>query len=109
MSPKRNVTKWLIPGTKRNPFTLEWPKPASGAYPTLYFGGPIGKPRSQATLKRMLGRKDATGTAVRAYTPHRGGTLPGGSRIGIAGSNRISVGKIVGPLSNATTPGGGKI
>jgi|CXWL01.1.fsa_nt_gi hypothetical protein len=111
MSPKRKVGVVEAPGTKKNPFKLEWPKPASSSYPDLYLGGKINDLKSQSTLKGIhaKGQKDETGTKVRSYSPHGGGTLPGGEKIGITGEYRVSIGKIVGPLSNATTPKGDTI
>jgi hypothetical protein len=109
MSPKRRVATPKIPGTRRNPFLLDWPKPASAAYPTLYFGGRIDRPRAQSILSQRVGQPDETGIEVRAYSPHRGGQLAEGAHIGIAEPYRVAVGSIVGPLSTATTPGGGKV
>ena len=107
MSPGKPVAKPKIPGTKQNPFKLaEWPKPASSAYPPLYFGGQINRVRSQRTLQQNEGKEDATGTVIRKYTPHAGGRLPGGAKIGITPQFRVAEGTVVGPLSQATTPGG---
>jgi len=111
MSPGKKVGTLETPGTRKNPFKLDWPKPASGSYPVLYFGGPIGKKRSQSAMKGLMtkGQADETGKKVRAYSPHSGGTLPGGETIGISGAYRVSTGTVVGPLSDATTPGGSRI
>ncbi len=109
MSPRREVTRFQAPGTRKNPFPLEWPKPASGSYPTLFFGGPIGRIRSQKELQSDVGKIDETGNKIRAYTPHVGGTLPGGAHIGITEANQVAVGTIVGPASEGGSPGGGKL
>jgi hypothetical protein len=111
MSPKKKVGSVAAPGTKSNPFKLTWPKPASSSYPILYLGGEINRIKTQGALKALFtkGQNDETGIKVRAYSPNSGGTLPGGQKIGISSSYRISVGTIVGPVTDATTPGGGKI
>jgi len=98
-------------GTQKNPFPLIWPKPASANYPTLYFAGKTNKPLRQSVLlnMNMKGETDENGNQVKAYEPHSGGILPGGDKIGISSQYQISVGKVIGPLSNETTPGGGKI
>lgn len=108
MSPELEVDRVKRPGTRENPFELTWPKPPSSDYPTLYFGGRIGTIRSQATLKGMYtrGQNDSTGNPIIAYTPHRRTILPDGPPIGLATTFRIARGKIIGPLSDATTPGG---
>src|SRR6266498_315022 len=106
MSPRREVTRFQAPGTRKKPFPLEWPKPASGSYPTLFFGGPIGRIRSQKELQSDVGKIDETGNKIRAYTPHVGGTLPGGAHIGITEANQVAVGTIVGPASRSFPPPG---
>ena len=111
MSPGKKVGTVSTPGTRKNPFKLQWPKPASSSYPVLYLGGVINRIKTQSALKGLFTKKqdDETGVKVKAYSPHSGGTLAGGETIGIASTYRISKGKVVGPLSDATTPGGGKI
>jgi hypothetical protein len=94
-------------GTEPEPISLEWPGPASASYPVLYFGGKIDKPRKQSVMKAMLGQKDETDTPIRAYPPHPGGKLPRGGTIGL--TETLGIGTKVGPLGNATTPGGGKL
>jgi hypothetical protein len=96
-------------GTEQNPFPLTWPKPPSANYPTLYFGGKTNKALPQPDLSAMAGQKDETDNVVKAYNPHTGGILPGGEKIGISSQYQIAVGKVVGPLSNEGTKGGGKI
>ena len=109
MSPGKTVGKVEAPGTKKNPFKLDWPKPASSQYPVLYFGGKLDHVKKQPDLEALEGKVDETGTKVKAYSPHSGGTLPGGEKIGITPENRVSVGKVVGPLSEDKTPGGGTL
>ena len=111
MNPAGGVATVPRSGSRRNPFRLAWPKPPSTSYPTLYFGGRIGVARAQSTMRGIMnsGGNNSTGTPIRAYTPHQRATLPGGETIGIGGSYRVNVNTIVGPLSDATTPGGGKI
>jgi outer membrane biosynthesis protein TonB len=111
MSPLRDVDTIKRPGSVDNPFKLTWPKPPSSQYPTIYLGGPIRTPRSQSSLKTLhtKGQNDFLGYPVKAYTPHRGGTLPEGPTIGISSDFRIAKGTIIGPLSTSTTPGGKKL
>jgi len=111
MSPTEIIEKAPRPGSRQRPFELTWPKPPSSSYPILYFGGLINKPRTQSTLKGMYTRGviDETGNPIKAYAPHRGGTLPDGPTIGISAEYRIAKGTIVGPLSVASTPGGSKL
>jgi hypothetical protein len=122
MSPGKNVGKVHKSGSKKNPFKLEWPKRASAEYPILYFGGKTGGAvKSQSVLKGLFTKKakDVEGVQVREYDPHTGGPLyesdgkggekKSGDKIGISSKYRISVGKVIGPLSTAQTPKGGKI
>lgn len=63
-------------------------------------------------LKRNVGKTDATGTVIKEYRPETGGTLSDGTTritIGISPRWQLRVGTIIGPLSNAKTPGGGKL
>ncbi len=99
-------------GTRAHPFPIIWPKPASKDYPVLYFGGPTKVSIPQVELKKNAGKTDATGTVIKEYKPETGGTLSDGTTritIGISPRWRLAVGTIIGPLSNANTPGGGKI
>jgi hypothetical protein len=101
------------PGTKDNPFKLEWPKPASENYPALYFGGRTNTPISQNELEtRFLNKQnDPNGVEIKEYTPHVGGILPGGEEIGLRPPWYLGKGTKVGPLqaTGTGTPGGGKI
>ncbi|MDY8138083.1 eCIS core domain-containing protein [Aquimarina sp. 2201CG5-10] len=105
------LTKTDTPGTQENPFEIVWPKPRSANYEPLYFGGRLDKPRSQGIMKGLYakGAKDSTGNKVKKYTPHVGGTLSGGEKIGISRGFRTFDKRIVGPLSTEGTPGGGKL
>jgi len=96
-------------GTRAHPFPIIWPKPASKDYPVLYFGGRSKAYISQADLKKNVGKQDATGTVIQEYKPETGGALADGTRIGVAPRWHLRIGTVVGPLSNAKTPGGGKI
>jgi hypothetical protein len=95
-------------GKRSSPLELDWPGPqlAPPAYPVLYFGGRIGRPRRQSVLKAMhtKGQKDETGTAIAAYHPTRPRQLPGGATIGVT----TNLSQPIGPLRDAGTPGGGK-
>ncbi len=98
-------------GTQNNPFEITWPKPPSSKYEPLYLGGVIGKPRSQSILKGLFTRRqnDETGNPVKKYISHGSHSLQGGHSIGISPHYQISTGKIIGPLSQAKTPGGKKL
>jgi hypothetical protein len=88
----------LLPGSRQNPFLLDWPKPAWDAYPTLYFAG-LRAVTPQAALRLLPGATPF---------PPSGGSL-GGNAIGIQPPYRVTVGTVVGPLVNRTTPGGEKL
>jgi DNA anti-recombination protein RmuC len=101
-------------GTEKNPLPLNWPKSPSIKYPTLYFGGQINKRggnyAAQSVLKANVGKEDATGCKIKEYKPHRAGQgLAGGKTIGLDPVYRTKLGKVVGPLSSGSTPGGKKI
>src|SRR5690606_3080501 len=76
------------PGSKKNPFEIIWPKPATANYEPIYFGGQINKPKKQSVLRALYtkGQKDETGTKVEKYLPHQLSTLagPGSNTIGIS-------------------------
>lgn len=105
----RGVDPKAPDGTPEKPFPLRWPKRQSAGYPRLYFGGQIGTPRSQADLRAEKGKKDNTGTIIREYDPHKRQALPGGETIGLDAQYRTFPGKVVGPVSDRGTPGGGRI
>ncbi len=111
MSPGKKVGKVHKAGSKKNPFKLTWPKPPAAAYPPLYFGGAATRRKSQSALKALRTKKkpDDTGTEIKEYLPTRRQQLPGGETIGLGSKYRIGPGSVIGPLSNATTPGGGKL
>jgi ABC-type multidrug transport system fused ATPase/permease subunit len=111
MSPGKTVAKAGRSGSKKNPFKLTWPKPPSSDYPVLYFGGVTGKTKSQPALKGLHTKKqkDDTGTEVKEYHPNQRQKLAGGETIGLTSKYRIGTNTVVGPLSDETTPGGGKI
>jgi hypothetical protein len=61
-------------------------------------------------LKAAAGQRDENKFMIKAYHPHGRDRLPGASDdIGIDPAYQISVGKVVGPLSDKRTPGGGKL
>jgi hypothetical protein len=111
MSAARRAAKATRPGDRRNPFGIAWPKPAASGYPTLYFGGVINRVKSQSVLRGIFtrGQNDETGTRVQEYGPTSRKRLSGGEMIGLMGDNRVAINKIVGPLTTASTPGGGRI
>jgi hypothetical protein len=104
-------------GTASNPFPLDWGKPASANYPTIYLGGkrnrlPLSQRFvSQSDLKNKVGEKDDQNVEIKAYTPQNQETLSGGEKLGLSPNYYLSVGSLIGPLSakGITTPGGRKI
>jgi hypothetical protein len=106
MSPERVVDEVPYLGSQADPFDLDWPKPASSGYQTLYFGGVTDKATKQSDMAAMVGQPLA-GVPVRAYAPTSPTSLPGGEAVGL--TTNISVGQVIGPLSSSTTPGGGRI
>jgi Domain of unknown function (DUF4157) len=110
MSPEREIEKIKKPGSKENPFKIIWPKPPSSQYLTLYFGGLSSTIKTQSSLRGLHNRGlNVNGSPVLAYTPHGGGTLAEGERLGIMPNFQIRLGTIVGPLSQETTPGGARL
>jgi hypothetical protein len=108
-SGTRRVARFDIPGTRANPFDLDWPKRASIKYPSLFFGGRVNRFVSQKAFERIFDRGGELpkGTPVREYKPHEPRRLPGGARIGLDPAFRVIAGRtIVGPASKATSPGG---
>lgn len=109
-------------GTQENPIPLDWPKRASAAYPTLYFGPRSKKPIAQSVLaqgdKTVIGgnltakekrRWDDAGQPLEAFAPHDRKDLPmGGRTIGITGPWQIHVGKTF-QFDPKRTMGGGLI
>ncbi len=100
---KRKRVSW-----KQNlTFEITWPKPPSANYPELYLGGPVDEYRSQSAMKAAHTKgQNVGGHPVKKYTPHRGGTLPDGEKIGLSPEYRIARGTVVGPLADVSTPGG---
>ena len=111
MSPGRKVASAHKSGTKKNPFRLEWPKPASERYTPLYLGGKVSQDTSQSVLKGLhhKGFKDSTGTKVEEFLPNQRKQLSGGEMIGLADRYRVNFNTIVGPLTQNTTPKGEKL
>ena len=62
--------------------------------------------KKQNYLKTRVGKNDETGEVVKAYKPHEPKTLPNKAKIGISRGFRISKNRVIGPLSEETTPGG---
>jgi len=106
MSPERVVDDVPFLGSQADPFELDWPKPASSGYRTLYFGGATKEGKSQSELGAMAGQTFA-GAVVHAYAPTSPTSLPGGEAVGL--TTTLNVGTVVGPLTTASTPGGGRI
>ena len=108
MSPPKDVDRVARPGSKKKPFKLTWPKPPSENYLPIYLGGKTSKIKSQSALQGLFTKKqkDDTGTEVQIYYPHERKKILGGPTIGLTQKFRIGTGTIVGPLSDAGTPGG---
>jgi hypothetical protein len=106
-------------GTEKDPIPLDWYGPPIGEYPTLYFGGPVNDKnpaRSQKDLKKMRGKPDGNGVVVEEYTPFKPRALrdeknkeQSGRKIGLSSGFILAVNDKVGPLSQQTTQGGGKL
>jgi hypothetical protein len=115
MSERKRVARADEPGSEQKPFELEWPKPPTAQYPSIFLGGPVGARRTQGFLEDHVGELDARGIPIREYKPHLPKRLPdekgqlSGEEIGLAPKWRITLNKKVGPLSQATTPGGRKL
>jgi hypothetical protein len=114
IAPNDTVINGQIPldtdeGTEENPFSLKWPKPYSEQYKPLYLGGKTDQVKSQADLEKAKGKKDETGQEIKAYHPHNQSVLPGGEVIGLSEKFKVFPGKIIGPLSGKSSPGGGKL
>jgi hypothetical protein len=113
MSPgKKRVASAAEPGSKKRPFGLKWPKPPTSdasSYVPIYLGGPIAARRTQDYLEDRVGQKDQSGYVIKRYDAESPQKLPGGEQIGLAPKWRIHLNKKVGPLSEETTPGGGKL
>jgi hypothetical protein len=119
-SPKKTAATSAVAastyGTVADPIPINWAGPPTSAYPKLYFGGrlpPARRPMAQSILRGLFTRGlNVEGEPVQEYSPHGRKQLPGGARLGLGFAltthevGRISVGKIVGPLSTDTTPGG---
>jgi hypothetical protein len=100
-------------GTEKDPISINWPGPPSAEYRTLYFGGylaPAERPKKQSVMKGLFKKgQDSAGKPVKEYFPHNKATLPDGDEIGLHSDFHIHVGKVVGPLTEETTAGGGKL
>jgi hypothetical protein len=108
MSQKRKVTGLGHMGTKGDPFPLTYPKPKS-AYPTLYFGEATAATRLQTGLKAAYDDpRERAARNIKRYVPFPSGaqTLPDGREVGIRSPFDLTVGSLVGPLTQEATPGG---
>jgi hypothetical protein len=72
--------------------------------------------RSQTQLKKMLGKPDGNGVVVEEYSPFTQRALRDANnkeqstrKIGLSSGFILSVGNKIGPLSQETTQGGGKL
>jgi hypothetical protein len=100
-------------GTETTPIPIPWPKPAYANYPKLFLfnQGSPNKPNWKLSAKKKAG------THAAIYNPDGGHNLNPGppappaelKSLGIKAPYQLSEGKVVGPLSEATTPGGGNI
>jgi hypothetical protein len=85
----------------------EIPYLGSQADPTLYFGGISKEGKSQAEMKALNGNIFA-GETVRPYQPTvPSSELPGGDKVGL--TTTLAKGTVIGPVTSASTPGGGRI
>lgn len=103
-------------GKAKHPITLDWPKPAWNRYPALHLYLTGSTARAGWKLSTRKGR---TGwRLVRSYLPtgtHKAGDTQVAKppaeldKLGIGPPFQVAPKFIVGPLSNASTPGGAKI
>ena len=106
MSPEKPIDDIPYIGSQSDPFDLPWPKPAASGYPVLYFGGSTTQKKAQSEMQALVGQPFA-GSVVRAYAPTEQNSLPGGEAVGL--TTTLTTGTVIGPLSKASTPGGGRI
>jgi hypothetical protein len=100
-------------GTTSTPISIPWPKPAYTNYPPLFLfnQGTPNKP------KWKLSAKTKTGTLAATYNPGGNHNITSVTpaapaelkSLGIKPPFQISPDKVIGPLSEASTPGGGTI
>ncbi|HQU31013.1 MAG: DUF4157 domain-containing protein [Planctomycetia bacterium] len=100
-------------GTKTNPIPIPWPKPAYTGYPklSLYNQGSSDKP------KWKLSAKKKTATLIATYNPDGSHSISAGppvapselKSLGIKPPYQIKADMVIGPLTEASTPGGGTI
>jgi len=97
-------------GTESTPIPIPWPKPAYMNYPKLllFNQGSTDKP------KWKLSAKDRPGNLAATYRADGGHRAPSGTpadlrSLGIKAPFRLTSGMTIGPLSEASTPGGGSI
>jgi hypothetical protein len=115
MSASKRVASAAEPGSRAKPFKLWWPKPRTSEYPPIALGGPIGTRRTQDYFEDHIGKEDSRGIKIRWYYPEQPTRLPDedgkptGPEIGLASRWHITLQKLVGPLSQDTTPGGEKL
>lgn len=131
MSPKKKITEVDEAGfaTFKKPLSLDYPKPPSSQYPTIYVG-PYTTSRgpriSQSTLRsarssnsakqailaglapRYQQRWQDRGLAIDAFRPHGSKALPHGLTLGITPGNRTRKGKKL-KLNPGSTEGGRKL
>ena len=108
MSDGGKVATEPRPGSKGHPFSLDWPKPAAAGYRDLYFGGKVAH-RTQKYLAAHEGQ-EVGGEVVEVFHPTSQKKLPGSNTtIGLTSKYQLHVGSVIGPLSDAETPGGGTL
>lgn len=95
MSPDREIVEVPQDGSEEHPFELDWPKPASIDYPTIYLGGETKDAVKQEDLKNKR-ITTVGGKKVEAYEPHGGKSLPGGE-LGLG--EPLKLNDVVGPLT----------
>lgn len=100
-------------GTQATPIPIPWPKPAYMNYPTLYLfnQGSQDKPRWKLSAQKKAG------TLIAAYSSDGGHMINTGppappaelKSLGIKSPYQLTADKVIGPLSEASTPGGGTL
>lgn len=100
-------------GTATTPILIPWPKPAYMNYPRLFLfnQGPPSKP------KWKLSAEKKPGTQIAVFKPDGGHGISSGlpatpselKGLGIKPPYQLTTSSVIGPLSEANTPGGGTI
>lgn len=100
-------------GTGTTPIPIPWPKPAFMNYPKLflYNQGAPDKPKWKLSAKKRAGTLAATYNPDGGHDINTGPPAPPAElkSLGIKSDFQVTEGTVIGPLSEASTPGGDEI